>query len=420
VSRAELIELARQQGLSATAQLIERFHMPELFSGSVPADARLFAPPHHDPLDVLGQMVRRGFHPVLLRPLLNWLAKRPLERALFAWDALAMSVIQDGELLGELRAASSPHKNVLPQPGRVCIDLNAHPATKLILGRTPDAHVLQLLSEASDHSLAALAELGERGDSLPQKPGAQASIRALGRLLHLAHAPTLAALNLDYLSRGLGFRLAARDLCEAMLDVGAAERIPADALRADDLPPELISDHAEYLTYRSYLPMVDTLELYQLMQRNLQNRPRTLPQPSMQLHVVQAHVCALVRRPGPLTVIDLERICDENKSWRYAARVRAVVTAQVSPPRSLAPLTSLHAYLSAFGHDLHTAYECLLVGPAEAGWKQQLLPLFLREALALPHEVGVWRALIIMIGDERSVVEPLSELQRRVEEQSRL
>src|SRR5207302_1188766 len=99
--------------------------------------------------------------------------------------------------------------------------------------------------------------------------------------------------------RVLGFRAAARDLCEAMLDAAAAKRIPADAVRAGDLPPEMISDFGEYLTYRSYLTAVPAQQLFELMEQNRRKRPPKMPPPSVQLQVVRAHVCALIKKPGP-------------------------------------------------------------------------------------------------------------------------
>jgi hypothetical protein len=62
-----------------------------------------------------------------------------------------------------------------------------------------------------------------------------------------------------------------------------------------------------------------------------------------------------------------------------------------------------------------------MVGPADAGWKQELLPILVREARGLPHEVGVWRAIIMMTaGDNAAMLEATQEITRRIEEQSRL
>jgi hypothetical protein len=416
---SELAELARAQGLPTTARLIEKFHTQALFTRDFPPDARLGAPPNEDPLNVIGQMTRRGLDPQLLRPVLDWLKDRPLERGLLAWDALSTTVIADDKLLEELRAAAAPYAEILPAPGRPCIDLNAHPAEGLIGRAHEKKDILELFALVNEHSLGALQELKLRNDKLVGRPGTLASLHAVGRLLHLAHAPTLSAMYLDYLSRALGFRGAARDLCEVMFDAGASKRLPADGVRPGDLSPELMPDFAEYLTYRAYLPLAPAKEIYLLFEKNLANRPPKRPPQSVQLQLVRAHLYALNKKGQTLGLEMLARICEENKLWRYAARVRVLVTGYVSPVRSPAPLAVLHDFVSAFGNDYDTVYDTLMVGPPESAWKQEILPLLVREARGLPHEASVWRSIIIMIGDQLGAMEAKQELQKKLEDQSR-
>jgi hypothetical protein len=421
MSKTELAEIARRQGLPATAALIEEFHTPELFARAIADDARLAQTAHADPLSILTQMVRRGLHQDLVRALWSWTEKRPLERALLAWDTLATTLISDDAWLAELRHAAAVYRQALPPPGKPCIDLNRHPVEKLIPGGLTEESPVMLMAMANDHSLAALSELLRRQDPLPKKSGTAASLMAIGRVLHLAHAPTLAAVYQDYLSRTLAFRPAARDLTETMFDMDAAERLPRDAVRPGDLPPELISDHAEYLTYRSYLPLVAPQQLDALIEENQRKRPPRMPAPSVQVQVVRAHVNALLGKPPPLAPSAFDQICDENKTWRYAARVRVVVCALTAGLRSPRPLGFLHDYFTAFGHDRNTAGEALQAGPAEAAWKQELLPLLCREARALPHEPGVWRAMILMISSDRArALAAVEEMQSKMDEQSRL
>jgi hypothetical protein len=421
MNQKELAELARAYCLPATAKLIEKFHRPDLFARDFPKDVRLDMPPNDEALEVVGQMSRRGLHPILLRPLLKYLLERPLERGLLAWDALSSTLVPDGELYGELRAAAGPFIDVLPAPARSCIDLNAHPAEKLIPGGYEDKQEIVLLALANEHSLQALAELKRRKDPIVERSGTHTSLQMMGRLWHLAHAPTLAAVYLDYLSRDLGDRAAARDLCEAMFDAAAAKRLPVDAIRKDDLPPEMMSDYAEYATYRSHLTAVEPRQLFELMEKNRKQRPPKMPAPSVQLQVVRAHVCAMLKRPGPLSLEELDQICETHKTWRYASRVRVSVAAQVLPPRSPKPLAMVHHYVTGFGADLHTLYEALMVGPAEATWKQEMLPMLMREVAGIPHEVGVWRAIIVMIAaDKPSMSQAMREITARIEQQSRL
>jgi hypothetical protein len=420
MSREALAAIARRQGLAVTARLIEEFKHPDLFARKFPDDVRLSSPPHDDPLNVLGQMTRRGLDPYLIPRLLKWFEQRPLERGLLAWDALSSTLIPDGEELDRLRAAALPFKDVLPAPGHACVDLNAHPAQSLVPGGHEDEKLMMLFVLANEHSLQALAELKWRKDKLVERPGTHASLQAVGRLLQLAHAPTLSSVYLDYLSRPLGFRPAARDLCEVMFDAGASQRIPADGVRPGDLPPELMNDYGEYLTYRAYLGMVEPQQLYALIEDNFRKRPPKMKAPSGHLQVVRAHVHTLVRKPSPLSLASIEKICSDNKTWRYAARVKVVLTAQLSPPKSPLPLGALHDYVTAFGNDFATVYEALYVGPVDAAWKQEVLPLLTREARGLPHEAGVWRAMANVIGDRLGALEASQEIKQRLEKQSQL
>jgi hypothetical protein len=419
-----LIEKARALGLLGTVKLIDAFHTPELFAREVPPDPRLTAPPNLELMDLVGQLVRRGLDPLLIRPLLVKLQNRPLERALVAWDVLASTLIPDGEpLLDELRAACAPLREVLPAPGQAGVDLNAHPAEQLVeelAGKKPDAHLVELMNDLSDLDLAALGELRRRKDPLVEKSGTHVSLQAFGRLLALAHLPTLSAVYLDYLSRTLGFRNAGRDLCETLFDVGASMRVPADGIRAGDLPAELIGDHAEYVTYRAYLPLVEHKRVLKLMDENLEKRPAAAPAPSAQLQLVRAHLHATIGRPSPVSLETLDAICDGSKTWRYAARVRVVAAARESPTRSPRPLVLLHDYLTAFGNDFSTTYEMLMAGPRDAAWKQEVLPLLAREAAHLPHETAAWRPLVMILGQRLGVVPALQQIARKLEAQSKL
>jgi hypothetical protein len=135
--------------------------------------------------------------------------------------------------------------------------------------------------------------------------------------------------------------------------------------------------------------------------------------------VVHAHLSTLVGRPA-VELEALDRICQQNKTWRYAARVRVMVAAAISPARSPLPLSLLYDYVTAFGNDSRCAYEALLVGRADAQWKQDALPLFAREAAELPHDPSAWRSLVIMLGDRVGAMRALDEIKKKLESQSRL
>src|SRR5262249_38669837 len=71
--QGRLRALARARGLHTVEELIARFRYGDYFDRAVTADARLGEPPHEEPLNVLGQMTRRGLDPVLADPTLEWL-----------------------------------------------------------------------------------------------------------------------------------------------------------------------------------------------------------------------------------------------------------------------------------------------------------------------------------------------------------
>src|SRR5262245_47795010 len=95
-----------------------------LLGAQAAPDPRLDPPPPHDPLAVLGRMLRRGLDPDLVRRLRPYFAGRPLELGLFAWDVLTGSLMTDADegLLDELRSAAALVAEVLPSPGERGVD----------------------------------------------------------------------------------------------------------------------------------------------------------------------------------------------------------------------------------------------------------------------------------------------------------
>lgn len=121
---ATLAELAAARALPEAAALLSRSPAAPLFDARrVPMDPRLVEPPHARPKNLLGQLARRGLDPTLVRALWSWLAARPLERALVAWDVLNGALLPAGDpFVDELRAAARPLAARLPPPGRCGLD----------------------------------------------------------------------------------------------------------------------------------------------------------------------------------------------------------------------------------------------------------------------------------------------------------
>jgi hypothetical protein len=420
---SELARLARDRGLPAAASLLAKFKTPQLFDPRVSPDARLDEPPRDQALDVLGQMVRRGLDPPLVRALLPWLARRPLERGLFAWDVLCGALV-DEPLAAELRAAARPLAAVLPEPGQRGVDLNRHPSDGLIarFARLEHTDETWLLAAAYDHQLAALAELARRRDPLVDDPAVLVSLQAFARTLHLAHLPTLAAVYFDFLSRVLGHRPAALELCETLLDGEATARIPADAIQKSDLAPAALEDAAEYLTYRVWIALGDARRAAALADENLARRERERPPPSARLQVVRAHLGVLTRG-GDVDERALVALCADEPLWRYAARVQVAVAAANSPPGSARPLQLLAGYLSGFGNDFRCWSEALLAAPEAATWRMDSCRLLGREIRRLPHEPSLWKLVLMIVGggSSKGAIEAAAgELEDRLRRQCRL
>ncbi len=425
MSAAALATLARARGLPALAELIARLPRPQLVDPTgVPADARLGEPPHELKKRILGQMARRGLEPTLVRAVWAWLDGRPLERALVAVDVLARSLLapEDEPLAAELRAAAAPRGTRRPPPGVVGLDLNATPADELVatLARDPALqarHTADLLALSFDFHLGALDELARRGHALVASAETHESMRAFGRLLSLAHLPTLSSLYLDWLSRPLGYRPAALDLCETLFDAGEPAKIPGDAIRPGDVAAADVRDVAEYLVYRMHLGLGQPRDGWAVCEQNFAARDAALGAPRDRLAVARAHLGALAgERPIPLSTVTAA--CERDPLWRYAAHVRAVVAAAQLPANSPQPLQLAHDYVTGFGNDAALWRELVSVVPPSAPLRHDALRILAREAWALPHEPAAWRAIALIIAGDRGAAPALAELEARLRSQA--
>jgi hypothetical protein len=419
MSAKTLATLARERGLPAVATIIERLPRPQILDASrVPADPRFAEPPHELPKRVLSQMARRGLDPVLVRAIWAWLAGRPLERALVAVDVLARSLVAaDDPLRGELAAAAATLGPMRPPPGEVGIDLNAHPAAALVetLARDPalDARATaDLLVLSYDFHLGAIDALARREHPMLRDAEVHESLRAFGRVLSLAHLPTLASVYLDYLSRPLGYRRAALDVCETLFDAGEPSKIPGDGIRPGDVDAADVSDVAEYLVYRIHHSVGEAANGWVVCEQNWTQRNPALGPPRDRLLVARAHLGTLAgERPVPLA--DVAAACARDRTWRYAAHVRAVVGAAQLPATSKQPLQLAHDYVTGFGNDAAFWRELVSVVPSSASLRADALTILAREAAALPHEPATWEAIALLIAGERDAAAALREIRAK-------
>jgi len=114
---------------------------------------------------------------------------------------------------------------------------------------------------------------------------------------------------------------------------------------------------------------------------------------------------------------DVDAVCARDRTWRYAAHVRAVVAAAQLPPTSRQPLQLAHDYVTGFGNDLAFWRELVTVVPSSAPLRADALTVLAREAAALPHEPATWQAIALLLAGQRDATPALREIDARLHAQ---
>ncbi|HUS29110.1 MAG TPA: hypothetical protein VMZ53_11385 [Kofleriaceae bacterium] len=406
-------ERAGSLGLFATANA---FADAKLDPDVAPRDPRLKEAAATDLKRLFGQMARRGHDLELVRAGWKMLERRPLERALFAVDVLAQSILPQNEpILLEMRTVANMLGGARPLGVEVGIDLNKVSASHLTEqhARRPEiaaSDTVDLLPLAFEHHLGALAELHQRGDALISQAGTCESIQAFARLAALARLPTLASVYLDWLVRGVGWRVPVLDLCDTLLDAGVPQKIPGDGIQAGDIPEKEMRDSVEYLVYRTHLSLGDYDRANALLSQNMEQRPRWIGTPSYRLDAVRGHLGALFGHSNDVTLARIEAVCMEDRLWRYGAKVRAIVAAARQPGRAS---EMFHAYVGGFGNDYDMTFSVISLAPEQV--KRDVARILAREAYYLPHEPAVWKLLAALAGNDK----PVDEVDARLKAQAR-
>jgi hypothetical protein len=409
----KVAERAGALGLFATANAIAD---AKLDPDEGPRDARLVEPVAGDLKRLFGQMARRGHDPELVRAVWARLERRPLERALVAVDVLVQAIWSRNEpLLVELRAVAGTLGTARPKADDIAIDLNTHPATYLIAqhARRPEiaaSATADLLVLAYDLHLGALDELHQRGDALISQAATCESIHAFARLAALARLPTLASVYLDWLVRGVGWRVPVLDLCETLFDAGVAHKIPGTAIQPGDVPETEMRDTAEYLVYRSHISLGDLDTANALLAQNMEQRPRWIGSPSPRLDTVRGHLGTLYGHSNDVGLPRIEIACMQDRLWRYGAKVRAIVAAK--PPASRA-FQMFHTYVASFGNDYDTTFSVVSLAPEQV--KRDVARILAREAFYVPHEPSVWKLIGVLFGAKDTVA---AEIDARLRSQT--
>jgi hypothetical protein len=418
-----LKQLAESRGLYNAAEMIESYDHADLLQPVTQADPLLDGAPAGTVDQLLQQMIRRGLEPSLVAALLDHLEGRPLEQGLVAWDALSGSIVTDAEaeLLERLRDAARPLASVLPPVGtdasRQGMDLNKHPASELIAEHAGEPAAP--IEAAKTHSLGALAALHRQGHELFTREPSLQSMIAFGRALHLARLPTLASVYLDFLVRVVGRRDAVPDLAEALLDARAPERLPAGLLRKEDATSPDLADLAEYILYRGQIAARNTVEAYSLIEVNRKQREEKGVALSGRFRLVQTELSTLFN-DKIVPVAEVDAFAAKHPLWRYAQRMRVVVSASWASPSAHDPLERLVSFVHAFGNELEVWYQPMRCTAHDSDWKRAAGSYLSRELLRLPHVPGAWKALVAAIGTDDNVQEAADEVEDGIDDQCEL
>lgn len=421
--RERLLRLTEVHQVPGVADLFQTFGHPDLLDGAVTEPAALERPAP-ELTDLLQQIARRGFDPLLVPALLGHFEGRPLERGVVAWDILCGTVCAqaEGKLLGELRAAAEAIDEISAIPTARCFDLNRYPSTELIVHYAAGA-VKDPIEEMKRNGLGAIDQLlhkGGRAAESVKRETFRAGLTSLGRLYAHAHLPSLATLYFDYAIRALGHRDVLPLLCETMFDAGATERIPRDAIVKGNVSDEEWIDFTEYLIYRTHEGLGSSITAYGILETNRRNRGASHV-PTARFTIMQGHLAPLFGdAPPPLARVD--EIAQRNELWKLAWAVRIAASAHSSERDSGAPLDAAHDFVARFGHDWRAWYHAFRTAShrhgADTPWKLASVRAIGHEILSLPHEPNAWKGLVLLIADEHDVNVVLEEIDAYLYDQS--
>jgi hypothetical protein len=419
-SVATLTELARARGLSRTAEILSRPDAAPFLANVAEPDEGLTAEPQPDPTLQLALMARRGLDRALVS---NWIQvqESSLERGLAAWDVLTGSLIDDAEWLATMRAFAEPVRDLLPSPGQRGAALGGRAPADVLRAQLGDSVPPPELVPADAGQLGlssvwALYNGGGEGKEKLAGEEARSALRAQGKLLGLAHFPSLASLWLHFAHAALGDHAAYAELAEILLDAHSIDRLPRGAV--DQLSDTRL---AKYVMARAAIDAGDPGAAYALLKTIdvLTLAPALQKNEDARIQLVRADL-GLRTGEYPVPPARIEEIVVTTPTWRYAARVRASMAAQLGAKDSASPIRMLDEYLTEFGNDDAPWLALVEYGPSGAVWYPHLMARLVREALSLPHEPSAWIALATIVGGNDAGPAAVAQIRARLVEQSQL
>jgi hypothetical protein len=424
MSEKELIAASRTHGLNGCAELLGRADVPApapkvAFEAGVPAD---------HPLAALDGMRRQGFVPALVERQLRDYELRPLERGLFAWDALTGSFIADGKLRDRLRRDAATVAEILPKTSKPLRYVAVRGVDLSALVRKLAVPVYEPLSTEQQRPLMATSALAaiEMLVTVDKESKNARVLRqaapAYAHLIDLGHASTLASFYLHYLWKRVGDADALVPLLEVLADAGAEGKFSVDDEELAGKTPEAI----ENLAYKmGRMSARHTGSFYEDIQQSGQvgsykGKPAAEVAKSFpRSHITYAHL-GLIHGQTPVPLEVVNAIAAERPDWRYARRVQAAMVAKVAPPSSDLPLKIFDNFLATFGNVADAWNDVSHYAPDENDWIAGLCARLVREMSALPHDVEAWRAFGPLFLDGKDQDAWAKSIDARIAEQCKL
>ena len=410
-----LADIARHRGLPRLADAIGAYEKKGWVVPAAPVDLGI----SDDPVKLLSLLARHGLRTDLLEALAEQLRDRPLERGLLAWDVMNGALFEQHAGLEPWRDWAATVAVTLPQGGRRGFPAAAVLSSEIVESIAAPAHASddddRLIAGMMAHELGAYAIFRKRHPedlSFLTDEKLLPTTLQMARLFALAHLPTLASIFQDYARTQLGHAAAYEDLCETLLDEGAADFVPLI-----EWPDDLF---AEYVRCRQTAVSGHALQAKALLQvaESLGRTADATTRGGCGLALLRADLDVMFGGDGA-ALATVHQISKSQPLWRFARRVQARVAARQFAKGVEPPPTMFDQFIATFGSDA-TFWYAMLVEAAHKDkvWLRAAFGRLSSELLAAPHDLEAWRALAQFL-DEPSCP-TVEELNVRIADQALL
>jgi hypothetical protein len=335
---------------------------------------------------LLRLLLRRGLQPALVTMLLDRFERRPLERALIAWDVAAGSLLgpDDAELAERLRTALVP-----------LVQLGATASVAI-----PRDRVGALIEAAVAAGEQPMSEGSSPQPSLASVAAETADVEAVlafADRLSLAQLPSLALAFTQIVWHRHALPTALDRIVEIALDFERFDSMPILS-EQDDRSLQLQT----YFGMRVSLAQLDTNTAARVLAQ-MSAHPAVAASADAGLVAARAELELHSDTPvGQSNVDAVSAVAPFGSTWRYGSRVRDELRIEVAPADAA---ITVEGFISSFGNDMRIW--------AQAGYHEEarakLLELVAREIRYQSHDPNAWRALAVFLLDGSAIELELQE-----------